>query len=309
MVATDGGRFETTPLNVGLERDLYLRVRPSGEKSDDIERVSLGTIEDNALPILQDIEGRWPLQAREKLDLATYLGVLFVRGPRWFEWHDAFAKSNYREYLDRGEFRGLSQEHGVSETEVYEAHVDAHTDPTQKLLAMLQLGAKVGTTFGFMTWALLKFSRPCLALADHPLSLWPLQPGGRLTARFELAKTGLLNLLEVRVPLAPDIALLMAWADRPDIDDPYRCASHHARNMNAFSLAEAERHWLYRPPGSAPRSGPGPWMPLSTELIPGYSVAAAVESPSRAAVSEELNGRLGDESREVKIRFIESRAA
>ncbi len=309
VVGTGGECFETTPLNVGLERDLYLRVRPSGEKSDDIERVSLGTIEDNALPVLQAIEGRWPLQAREKLDLATYMGVLFVRGPRWFKWHREFARSNYIDFLEQGEFQELSQQHGVSEQEIYEAHVGAETDPTYALLKMLQLGAKVGSTLGSMTWALLKFPSPCLALADHPLVLWPLQTGGRFATRFALAKTGLVNLLEVRLPLAPDLALLAMWGERPDPPEPIECVGHHARNLNAFSMAEAERHWIHRPGAPIPRGGPGPWMSLSTELIPSYSISTAVHSKGRNDISRELNARLGDESREVKIRFIEQKAA
>jgi len=303
-VGTDGRRFETSPLNVGLQRDLYLRVRPSGEKSDDIERVSLADIEDQAFPILQSVRDRWPLAGEEKVRLARYIGVQLVRGPRWFEWHEEFALKSYRPHFERGDFRALSQEHGVSEEEIFEAHVRSHTEGTQRLLTMLQLGAKAASAIGSMTWCLVSFRSPCLALADHPVVAWPILAGGRSPQRVQPASVGVVNFLEVRLPVAPDLALLMAWADQPDLPVPLLGRSHHARNLNAFSMAEAERHWIHRP-GVVPRAGPGPWLPLSTELLSPYSVEAAQRSPARVATSQELNARIGDESREVRIRFIE----
>ena len=307
-VGPEGRRFETTPLNVGLERDLYLRVRPSGARSDDIERVSLADIEAKALPIIQDLRERWPLDARDKLFVATYIGIQLVRGPRWFAWHDEFTRSNYRTHLEQGDFRAKSQEHDVSEEEVYRAHVAVHTNDTHRLLTMIQIGAKAASAIGSMSWCLLSFDSPCLALADHPVVAWPMRAGGRFPERAEPAKVGMLNFLEVRLPVAPDLALLTAWADRPDLPKPFRCASHHARNLNAFSIVEAERHWIHRP-GAPVRAGAGPWMPLSTELISDYSVLAAERSQVRAAISQDLNSRLGDESREVKIRFIEQQGS
>ncbi len=304
MVAVDGDEFETRPVNVAVERDLYLRVRPSGEKTDDIETVSLADIDDQAAPILQGLRERWPLNANEKLRVATYVGVQLVRGPRWFDFHEEFTRNTYLKHLESGDFRAKAEEHGVSEEEVYDAHVKAHIDHTPKLLTMLQTGAKAGSAIGSMTWCLLSFESPCLALADHPVCAWPIASGGRFPQRVDPGTTGLLNFLEVRLPVAPDAALLMAWADRPDLPIPLNCGVHHARNLNAFSIAEAERHWLHRP-GVTVRGGPGPWLPLSTELIDGYSPAAAVQSSMRKMTSDDLNARLGDESREVRIRFLE----
>ncbi|MDX6582379.1 MAG: hypothetical protein QOI10_1563 [Solirubrobacterales bacterium] len=308
VVGTNGDRFETGPVNVGLERDLYLRVRPGGEKSDDIETVSLADIDDKAAPILQGLRERWPLSAEEKLRVATYVGVQLVRGPRWFEFHEGFTRDAYLKHLEAGDFRAKAEEHGLTEQEVYDAHVRAHIDDTPKLLTMLQTGAKAGSAIGSMTWCLLAFESPCLALADHPVSAWPIVSGGRFPGRVDPGTTGLINFLEVRLPVAPDLALLMAWADRPDIATPLSCGTHHARNLNAFSIAEAERHWVHRP-GATARGGAGPWLPLSTELIDGYSPTAAVQSSMRQMISDDLNARLGDESREVRIRFIEQPGA
>lgn len=306
VVGTDGRRFETSPLNVGLERDLYLRVRPTGEKSDDIERVSLADIEDHALPILQNLRDRWPLTGEEKLRLATYVGVQLVRGPRWFAWHEKFAVESYRPHLERGDFRPLAERHGVSEQEVFEAHVRSHTDDTPRLLTMLQLGAKAASAIGSMTWSLLSFPSPRLALADHPVVAWPMEGGGRSPQRVRPESVGVVNFLEVRLPVAPDLALLMTWTGIPDLPLPLLGRSHHARNINAFSMAEAERHWIHRPE-VVPRAGSGPWTPLSFEFFD-YSVTDARHSPVRVATSKDLNARLGDESREVRIRFIEPRS-
>ncbi len=299
-----GERFETGPINVGLERDLYLRERPSGEKSDDIETVSLADIDDKAAPILQGMRARWPLSAEEKLRVATYVGVQLVRGPRWFEYHDAFTRDAFLEPLERGDFRAKATEHGVTEREVYDAHVKSLTDDTPRLLTMLTTGAKAGSAIGSMTWCLLSLDAPCLALADHPVTAWPIAQGGRFPQRVDPGTTGLINFLEVRLPVAPDLALLMCWGDRPDPPTPLRGATHHAQNVNAFSMAEAERHWIHRP-RTRVKGGAGPWLPISTELLGGYSLFTARDSAMRQMVSEDLNARLGDESRKVSIRYIE----
>lgn len=303
-VATDGRRFGTTPHKIGVQRDLYQRNRPSGERSDDIERVSLGNIESEAFPILQRIDSRWPLSSHDKGMLARFVGVQLVRVPRWFAWHESFAKKAHREHLDRGDFRAKSEEHDVSEVDVYRAHVDMELDGTRKLLRMLSLGAKAGTTIGSMTWSLLRFDAPRLALADHPVVVWPLEAGARFAGRAEPASIGLLNFLEVRLPIAPDAALLMAWGDRPDTPNAIHCRRRHAENLNAFTIAEAEHQWIHVP-GKEPRSVAGPWQPLAPELLPGYSVAAARDSVIRADVSADLNANLGDESREVNIRYLD----
>lgn len=154
-----------------------------------------------------------------------------------------------------------------------------------------------------MTWRLIRFPVPTLGMADHPVVVWPMQPGVRLAQRTDATSVGLVNLLEARIPLAPHLGLVMAWADKPDVAEHFAGGSHHARNFNAFSRAEAERHWIHRP-GSSPRSGTGPWLPLAPEIFEGYSVELAKRSQIRASVSGDLNAAIGTSSRKVEIRYL-----
>jgi hypothetical protein len=62
---------------------------------------------------------------------------------------------------------------------------------------------------------------------------------------------GLLNTIEIRLPLSPRHALLMTWSDKPDdVDAIVEGNKDHARRFNAFTIAAAGETGLTRAPGS-----------------------------------------------------------
>lgn len=86
--------------------------------------------------------------------------------------------------------------------------------------------------------------------------------------------SGMLKTVEVRLPLSPQLSLLMTWLPEPDAEKPVAGARHHPRNLNAFTVAEAEQQWFYAP-DTRPPLGTGTFLPISTDLYVGYDAATA----------------------------------
>jgi Protein of unknown function (DUF4238) len=152
-----------------------------------------------------------------------------------------------------------------------------------------------------------RFDSPVLATCDHPVVVWPASDAGRPVQPTVAAKIGIGNLFEVRFPIGPQAAILMTWQDRRDPREPVRGKTHHADNLNAFTIVEAERQWFYRPGSRRPRKRAGAWMPLAPELLPGYSIPEAAYCRRRREIVGELQGRLGeaiDKSLRAEIRHI-----
>ena len=185
--------------------------------------------------------------------------------------------------LDVGDFtpEGLAAAGGDVEVARKRA-MDKYLDPTERLLSMLTRSVKLATILGYMRWQVVRFDAPALAYSDHPVVLWPMdiattRPLGR--QRF-----GPLSALEVRVPLAPEAALLMDWVDRSDwVDVPLELSA--AAEINAFTVAQADREWMHRP-GDEPEVAEGLLSPLSRLLEPAYDRSAVLRSARRGGAGE-----------------------
>jgi hypothetical protein len=65
---------------------------------------------------------------------------------------------------------------------------------------------------------------------------------------FERQGLGPLSAFEVRLPIAPDVAILMNWVDRSDrLGD--RLDNAAAAEINAFTVTQADRQWMHQPGG------------------------------------------------------------
>jgi hypothetical protein len=160
--------------------------------------------------------------------LAELVGYQLVRGPRWMAWHDRHVENRlaeFRQLLDLSE-------------EQYQAAQQQLTSDTYRLTKMLDLGIRLSSIVGSMHWSLIDFATPVLATSDHPVDVWPV---GATTRRPQGSPNdGVLNSLEIRVPLTPTKALLMTWLVQPDEATPrLRGARHHASHLNAFTVANA----------------------------------------------------------------------
>lgn len=316
--ADDDGHMETYLVNRGSQKRVpvkhagvrgggfYKRERPTGKRSDDIETVSLQSIENTAAPVLRELETRWPLTGDDKLAMAMLIALQLVRGPKFFDWHDQFTSENLSRYRDEGQFApGPGVE--ASEEQIYEATLEQMLGSTERLMTMLRVTAKMASCVGSMTWSLIRFERPVLATSDHPVVVWPASETGRPAEPAVPGKIGVGNFFEVRFPVNPWAALLMAWRDRPDTMAPIAGKTHHADNLNAFTIAEAEHQWFYRPGSRRPRRRTGPWLPLAPELLLDYSIREAAGCRRRRDILADMQGRVGEEmeqSLRAEIRHI-----
>ncbi len=255
---------------------------------------------------MKSLDAYWPLAGDDKVRIAMLAALQLVRGPRFFEWHDNFAVENLARYRAEGRFApkpGI----GAAEEEIHRATLERATGSTDRLIAMLRLTAKMASALGSMNWSLLGFDSPVLATSDHPVAAWPPSATGRPAQVALVQQIGVGNVLEFRYPVSPTAAVLMTWRDRADGDRSLVGKTHHAENLNAFTIVQAEMQWFYKAGARRPRQRSGDWLPLAPELIPGYSIYEAAYCQRRQRILADLNSRVGErieESLEARIHHI-----
>jgi len=264
-VHADGECLLKSTRVAGTRPAYYRRDRPDGQPIDDVE-ASLSVIEDKAARPLQDLVAGEPITAERKGILAQFLAVQMLRGPAFFEQRERLLAPMI-EALEAEHFtpEGLAAAGGDVEVARKNA-MDKYMDATQALLSMLTRSRKLASLLGLMRWNTLRFDRPALAYSDHPVVMWPMD-----AARMQpLAgqQFGPVSALEVRVPLAPTVALLMDWVDRTD-QDAISLDLTTAAELNAFTVAQADHEWMHRP-GAEPELATGPLEPLSRLIEPGW---------------------------------------
>jgi hypothetical protein len=275
------------PANIkdaGTRGPYYRRTRPDGTPIDDIE-ASLSFIEDAVRPVFDEVLGGQPLTLERKSTLAQFFGVQIVRGPAFFE--------RRIELIDRL-VAGLRASDlrpkalaaaGGNPTVVRERVRELYLADTQQFITMLTTSFKIASILGSMRWHLLRFEAPVLAYSDHPVVIWPASI--QSSAPFPRQHLGPLDAVEIRVPLSPDLALLMTWADLPDALRSVRADARFAGELNAFTIAQADRQWMHRL-GAEPPINSGTFAPLSRAFEPNYSASVLAHSRRRAQTARYL---------------------
>jgi hypothetical protein len=286
-------RLEMAIENVGTRNRFYQRERPDGSKIDDIEW-TLSEIESKAAPLLRSFDAAWPLPRDDKVMLATLFAFQHLRTPRWTETFEIRSDRFLKDY-DAENPTALSAE----EREKFNAHLRGDSN---RLIMMLSTATTGTAIFASMHSALIEFDQPLVATSDHPLFLWQGAESCSPSAT-EITQIGMLECIEIRLPLSPTRAVLMTWSDHPDDEHVrVRGTRDHAANLNAFTVASAERQWFHRPGASTPLAS-GALQPLSLQVIPGYTAAAATTSRRRKRTSDyaqtKLGRKLGDQEIEV----------
>ena len=279
MRLVDASSSRLISLNdAGTRRRFYRRTRPDGTPIDDVEW-SLAHIDDKAAPLLREIENRWPLDTDDKATLAEFFGFQLVRGPGWREWHTTQLGDSLERLRSEG-VPALDIAPGTTDADRFVRHLESDlSEDTETMRRMLSLGPKGACVLGSMHWALIRFNRPVIATSDHPVVVWP---RGFKTLRPTPMGLGLglLETLEVRVPLSPRLVLLMTWLWDGDSPSVLTARKHHAGNINAFTVANADRQWFHFP-DTTPPVRDGSFTPISLELLAGYGADEATHSPRR----------------------------
>ena len=283
------GRADCVPLqiqNAGTRSRFYRRQRPDGTDIDDIEAM-LAEVERIAAPVLREVAKNETLTAGHRDVLTQFLGIQMLRGPAFFsERHrsveDFVPKALTTEHVKPA----LLKQTGGDLELAREKVVELFRQPTQQLMSMTTLAMKVAAVLGSMRWQLLRFDEPLLAYSDQPVVVWPLDVDAYQTPPSE-PQFGPLESLEVRVPLAPRLMLLMAWADEPDVSGPVPAPAAYAADSNALTIAQADKQWMHRI-GSEPPIATGVIRPLSRAFETRYNAEAARASRRRAATARYL---------------------
>lgn len=279
--------------SAAVRKKFYRRFRPDGTPIYDVEW-SLSQLEGVIAPRLRNLRGRWPLlSVEEKGALAEFFAYQFVRGPRWKVWREDMAREKAADYrrnpepvLHNGIWIPPTQRH-INETE------DQLLSETEWLTRMMVIANRLITALGSMRWFLIEFDQPVLAISDHPVVAWP------LSAKFRRpeptpAGLGVRNFFEVRAPISPTLALLMTWQDLPDAAAVIVGSEEIAANINAFTIANADRQWMYMPSARVPIAD-GYLDPISIELVAGYGPAEVETSDVRQQVTDLLQQKQGQD--------------
>jgi Protein of unknown function (DUF4238) len=270
--------------NVATRRHFYRRKRPDGTDIDDIEW-SLAQLEGIASPPLHEFDERWPLDEDDKQKLAELFAFQLLRGPRYKSEYGAMTQRFIEDYKGREDLSSVTAEEMA-------AFDEALIGDSYRLQRMMVMSMTLTSIFVSTHWTLVEFGSPVLATSDHPVVIW--KGGGPLKPQaVSVLGTGVLECIEYRLPLSPSRAVLMTWADKADDEDPRVLGRRdHAMNLNAFTIANADRQWFTRPGAKAPRSA-GKVDPLSPTLVRGYTAEQATRSERRAQVWAHVQEKTG----------------
>lgn len=224
------------------------------------------------------------------MPVAALFAAQMVRTPAWMDWHEEQTRSVLAEFRASGE-------HDPVELDKAEA---VFLSDTQRLIKMLDLAAKLSPLLASMHWCLVEFSRPLIATSDQPVVVWPMNARARRPS--DPPAVGITAALEIRIPVTPRHLLLLTWADNFDDDATRAGARHHAKNANAFTIAQADRQWFHLPEANVP-CGEGRLVAISPELIKGYDAGAAWNSQRRRTVQPVADGLVARELQAGQVEF------
>lgn len=227
--------------------------------------------------------------------LAEVLAYQLLRGTRWKDEYEERTRRIFDEYR-----RDPATAATVEQLDELEAELA--TD-SARLLRMMTTSPTITSIVGSMQWTLLDFRSPVVATSDHPLVLWP-GAAARSPRPTRITEAGLLECIEIRLPLSPRHALLMTWADALDARAPAH--RDQAANLNAFTVAEADQQWFHYKEQVPPLAS-GKLLPLSPAIVAGYTPWAAAESQRRQRTSAYAQSKVGRDlsDREVEFQFVE----
>jgi hypothetical protein len=289
----DGETRLSTVGDVAVRKDFYVRHRPDGSEIHDIEW-SMAHSESAVAPVLREIESRWPLTDRDKTTLGEFAALQLLRTPRFRDWHEQFIDQTVDEMRTEEGMKSLALDVArLARPDDIDRVGEHMKQDTQRHVRMLGLLDKVGSILTSMHWTLLRFDKPLVATSDHPVHVWPIERTSSRPVPTRMA-AGLLQALEVRLPVSSNLALLMTWWPAPDRPEPADGARHHPKNLNAFTVAEAEKAWFFLPDTSPP-VGNDVFLPISNDLFPRYNARSALSSPLRQKVSRLIQPKIGEE--------------
>jgi hypothetical protein len=269
--AKDGRVYDEGPGGVGYQRDFW----GSSTLASKLE-LGFSKMESFALNVVEDIHDRWPLKAQNRAALGRFLALHIVRLPAYGGFNRMLSERALRATIAEGieEFR-LTPEQA-------ETYAETLRDETMHVSALVRQLSRIASFLCSMHWSLVEFPEDWLISCDQPVMLLPYSPSP-ITPASAITPQGLASTLEGRFTLDPRHALLLSWHEAEETTLTGTRAQ--ACSINCALTAQTLQEWFCLP-GSRPPFLSPPLLeervyPVSSELLPGYSVVSAAASQRR----------------------------
>jgi hypothetical protein len=243
----------------------------------------LSYVEGKVTPFLRDPVGQWPVADDARGEIAVFIALHVVRSPAWRDWHGDQVALRVAEAI---------REDPASEPLQMEIARRLVSD-VERVKTILSQLTKLASGLASMHWSLLRFDDRVLALSDQPVCAVPLSIARGHAPVEVVPASGFFEVLEIRVPISPSIALILSWCDRPEESVVHHGTYDQACSLNASVIAQADRHWIRHPDGTGTRIRPDGLSaiadPISSQLLSGYDPQAVVRSGRQAQARELIN--------------------
>lgn len=117
--------------------------------------------------------------------------------------------------------------------------------------------------------------------SDHPVVVWPLERGSHSRPVANDLRKGVIDTLEVFVPVGPSHVLLFTWTDTKSAETVRAGSGSELATANAFVVANADAQWFHEP-DAKPLVAQGRRAALSSMLVSDYGKREAKGSQRRA---------------------------
>jgi hypothetical protein len=222
----------------------------------------------------------WPLELEHRSVVAQLLALHVLRTRAFSPWFAGARDASLAQLQTR--FRARDE---------YEAFKRQRLTHRERALRVISLINKLSTLFISMHWTLLSFDEPLLITSDQPVSPVPLMTPGVIEPFTAFPGGGWVKTLEIRFPLTPRLALLATWHMGPEA--PITGTWQDAVNLNVSTMQQAAKQFVQSPerePAMPPAIFERPQapvvVPISIQVLPGYTLDAATRSPRREQTSE-----------------------
>lgn len=289
--ATRGVR-DIGPKAVGFQRDFW----GPNEVAREME-AAFDQCENPTLRTLQTIAEQWPLDLPVRALVAQFLAIHVIRTPAF----GIFARR-----VGVGSLQEVAQQHQMTPSEIAAANAWV-TGPHMHANMLLGQVGPIASIFSNMQWTLVQFDDDLLITCDQPVMLLPLAPAA-ITPASSVPANGFPRTVEVRFTLDPRQMLLMTWADAPDTERPLKGTYSQACSVNCALRAQTLEEWICRPQTSPPFLSPlllkHRIYPISTELLPGYTVQIAARSRRRTEADRLMNQVMEEDLPRDRVRWV-----
>lgn len=217
--------------------------------------------------------------------VAEFIGLHWVR--------NRAMKQRFDE-LNESVLRSKRQELSESLGDEYESFVSWQRSSKVKAGVLIDSIRLAMTVIGSMHWTLVRFDRPLLATADHPVVVVPNVFPGNPAIVEAASRYGIFNALELRFNLDPQHCLLMTWRDGSDSSAPSAGEYREAANINRALYAQTTVELVHGRHYSAPLVAPpetlhSPIIPLCFIFLDGYGYGQVLRSVRRRMTNRNLD--------------------